>query len=434
MRASRNSAVVFLKQDMVHSVSLCDRQCQMLPPCWRLMRREMYASQDSYANAKHHALPAAAAFFASAGCLTQIQRSKRVAVSCGAGGEMQFGHAGPAELESIPGQKAQQLLLENLALFEDDLEREFKCLASSSNQKQASDNGAAVSSDSDAASLRLRILEVQRSERGRALSELLYLMVCKGFRSVGVPLARATKSGGRADLGPAPDVQQRLAQLHSSEALAAISEHLRRSFPGLSGPEGDGSSALPVRLTLFNLGQAYATSILYGYVLCRAEDRLKLERSFQPQNFTGSDRPLEDYIESIGTGKFQDTMVTLEAHLAAELQVCGAFGDLQQLKEQLHAQLSSRLQKSVSSCNDSLRDQVRSALQDAIVSGEVASLDITGADLRRLLAEAVAFGSLLFWAETQAQEMCDLTLVSRSRLDKFGIETDSDGNPVLPPS
>lgn len=368
----------------------------------------------------------------------RIQRSKRAAVSGGAGDEIQFRHAGPAELESIPGQKAQQLLLENPALFEDDLEREFKYLMSQSNQKQVSDTDAAVSSDSDAASLRLRILEVQRTERGRALSELLYLMVCNGFRSVGAPLVRAAKAGGRADLGAAPEIQTRLAQLHSAEALAAISEHLRKSFPsatpGLNDDDGGASAAQPVHMVLFNLGQAYATSILYGYVLYRAEARLKMERSLQPETLTGSERPLQDYIESIGTGNFQDTMVTLEAHLAAELQVCGVFGDLQQLKEQLSEKLSSRLKKSVSDSNSTLREQVQAAIQDAVASGEVASLQITGAELRRLLAEAVAFGSLLRQAEVQAQEMCDLTLVSRSRLDKFGIDTDSDGKPLLPPS
>lgn len=351
---------------------------------------------------------------------------------------MQFWHAGPAKLDSTPGQKAQQLLLENPALFEDNLEREFNNLVRDSSEKQAPDNGAAVSSDLDAASLHRRILEVRQSERGRALSELLYLMVCNGFHRVGVPLSKTAKDGGRADLGRAPEAEKKLALLHSPEALAAILEHLRRSFPGttpgLSDDQGDGSSANLVRLALFNLGQSYATSILYGYVLLRAETRLKLERSLQPKAFTGSGRSLEDYIESIGTGNFQDTMLTLEAHLAAELQVCAVFGDLQQLKEQLREKLSSRLEKSRPQGDGAGREQVRSALQDAIGSGEVASLEITGADLRRMLAEAVAFGSLLRKAEVQAQEMCDLTLVSRSRLDKFGIETDSDGNPVLPPS
>eukprot|EP00913_Durusdinium_trenchii_P009016 g8482.t1 len=85
----------------------------------------------------------------------------------------------PAKVKSLPGQKARQLLLENPFLFQVDKDQPDKENPDEAMWDAQSKNLGVCNLLQDfAASLRRRIEEVQESERGRALSELLYLMVC----------------------------------------------------------------------------------------------------------------------------------------------------------------------------------------------------------------------------------------------------------------
>lgn len=353
---------------------------------------------------------------------TPRSRLRRGFSACAAGGPGRPWEPGPAKVESLPGQKARQLLLENPMLFEDSLDSELEALSCEPEEQVDKDNQPEAGEEGldAAASLRKRIEEVRASERGRALSDLLYLMVCDGFRRVGYQLARPLQAGGRADLGGRAEEETLTTKLHSEEVLAAVEEHMAQSMPG--GMAAASLSVLQrmVQLPFFNIGQAYALTVQYGYVLKRAESRLQLERSLLPD---GGVKSLSSYIKGIGPGIFQDAMVSVEAHIASKMQVDAVFGDLQVLRGHLVNALAKRKPS---------RSGTNAAVQDAVNSGEVAAIYILVADVRRLLLEAAAFGTLLWQAEDKALELSSPTLTKQSRLSDFGVQADSDGNPVLP--
>lgn len=346
---------------------------------------------------------------------------------CGDGHE----DLGPAQIETISGQRSRQLLIENSALFQDNLAAEFKSLATSEQDDSLglppplpdpASQEEATSQQELLDLLQRRIKEVRNSERGHAKSELLYLMVCDRFREVRVRLTRSLKEGGRAVLELRHYRESALTlELHKPEVLAAIEEHVARTIPSATS----WTSEL-VQLPLFSAGQVYAMSLLYGYVLERALARLQLERQLGllVDQQTGDGHSLTTYLDSIGPGPFQDMMVSLEAHVAAELQVSALFGDLLQLKGDLRDKVSSR---AISKSN------VKAALEEVVASGEVKSLQLTFQEFRRLLLEALAFGSLLRLAEVQAQQLGELTAAPSCRLSQFGVDTDREGNPIVPP-
>lgn len=315
-------------------------------------------------------------------------------------------------------------------LFEDEIERELAELRKRRDDEEtlgavavaADGEGAAV--DGLGAELRERMVEVKRRDRLHVASELLYLVVCSRFASLSVPLVRPMREGGAVDLGET-DLRPLTEGVHSPQALDAVEAHLAGSF----GPASGGGSMptdranRPMRVSLFSAGQAYAMSSLYGYVLRRAEGRLQLESRLSGGASGGDDLEpgrLQRYIDKAGPGWFQDEMSTVEAQEALQAQVEALFGSLRRL-------------------NDELIDAVQrhgaatsAALQTVVETGEVAFLQLSVRQFRRLLLEAVAFGSLLHEAEAEIQRGYELSPATSSRLGEFGVPTDDQGRPLVP--
>eukprot|EP00435_Cladocopium_sp_Y103_P033375 s60_g8.t1 len=342
---------------------------------------------------------------------TPRSRLRRGFSACAAGGPGRPWEPGPAKVESLPGQKARQLLLENPMLFEDSLDSELEALSyepeeqvDKDNQPEAGDEGLDA-----AASLRKRIEEVRASERGRALSDLLYLMVCDGFRRVGYQLARPLQAGGRADLGGRAEEETLTTKLHSEEVLAAVEEHMAQSMPG--GMAAASSSVLQqmVQLPFFNIGQAYALTVQYGYVLKRAESRLQLERGLQPD---GGVKSLSSYIKGIGPGIFQDT--SRAAAQSGNVSYCEqieAFSEEARSERlQAEAERLTSLQKrgkghEVAVASGSLR-----SLGFGLVSGKAA------AEAAELILSLIGVG-----ASRQSVERKSLSLVESALRDGLGL-------------
>lgn len=372
---------------------------------WLLARGQL---DDSFVTARH---------------LRPLRHQRSSQAACTGQGEGTPWRPGPAKVRSLAGQKARQLLVENPVLFEVNLEEELSSL-SSSPALPMQDGANRSTKDAALASLRARIQEVQESDRGRSASELIYLAVCAGFQRAGYSPVQSLQAGGRVDLGSKLLNEDLLtSRIHSEEVLGAVEDHLTQSMPGGMAAKNSAALQQTVLLPQFNLGQAYAMTIQYGYVLRRAQSRLQLERSLHP-SAEGLDS-LRSYLKRIGPGMFQDAMVSVEAHVAAKLQVEGVFGDLQMLKGQL--------MKSIESRRSSGRD-TGAMLQEAVSAGEVASLLLGASDVRRLLLEAAAFGALLWEAESKASELASLVPSKQPRLSDFGVQADGDGNPVIPES
>jgi len=114
------------------------------------------------------------------------------------------------------------------------------------------------------------------------------------------------------------------------------------------------------------------------------------------------EQSLADYIKGFGREELQEirTVASAEAQAAMEAQVYALFGNLKELKLQLFGTIGR-----VSS-NEELAQKIR----DAIGSQQVDSVRLTPEDFRRLVLEAVAFGSLLCDSEMEANTVYELSV------------------------
>jgi len=120
---------------------------------------------------------------------------------------------------------------------------------------------------------------VKANERKRALEEILYALVVQKFVEVGVSLipslSPSSDQSGRG-VGHWPSEEEKLKRLHSSEAYEMIKNHLSLI---LGQRLDDESSIAPI--SKLRVGQVYAASIMYGYFLKRVDQRFQLEKSMK---------------------------------------------------------------------------------------------------------------------------------------------------------
>jgi len=317
---------------------------------------------------------------------------------------------GPAELLSLPARRAQHALSRDAAVLADALEKELL--------------GLRPVTDNEAETLLSNQTTIMTQVRCHSVAELLYVAVCARLRSAGAPPVQSIKRGGYVQFEHCNSASL-TSRVHSPLSIAAVREHIRASIVT------DGGHGL-IRLPLFSIGQAYAMSVLFGYVLHRAEQRFNLEAMLgdscaKLNEEAGPGRALQQYIdEFIGPGTFLDTMATQESQTAATMQVSSLFGDLRQLRTGIVTAVN-RDEGSPPS-----KEWLQQRLSDAMADGAIVHIQTSVDDVQRLLLEAVAFGSFLHGVEGLFSTVYELTPVTETRLDEFGIITDDDGCPVFP--
>mmetsp|Transcript_58137 Transcript_58137/g.112152 ORF Transcript_58137/g.112152 Transcript_58137/m.112152 type:complete len:378 (-) Transcript_58137:58-1191(-) len=316
---------------------------------------------------------------------------------------------GAVNLKTIPGQKAQHLLFENPALFEYAFDEEFSKLGSIVTEMHGTLDAAASERQDNAtveASLERRKVEVCIRSCQHIAVELLYVAVCARFHRLGVSLWQPLQANGRVQLVPAP-IDSLTTAVHSATALKAVEDHVANSFSFVGALPGQ-----LIQIPSFSIGQAYAMSVLFGYVLRRGEQHLKLEQMMGgSHNVDMHGSALLQYIEkAIGPGDFQDKMTSVEAQEVTKAQVSALFGDLQLLREATVRAL-----------------QNSPDIHAAVQRGEVSSLSMTVAEVRQLLLEATAFGALLHETEDEVRNVYELTPSLHSGLDSFGVDVDAQG-------
>lgn len=132
-----------------------------------------------------------------------------------------------------------------------------------------------------------RIAEVKANERKKALEEILYALVVQKFMDVDVSLIPAispssSDSSGRVDMWPIQD--GKLEQVHSPEAYEMIQNHLALI---LGNRLSDQNTV--AQISKLRVGQVYAASVMYGYFLKRIDQRFQLEKAMKilPQVLDG---------------------------------------------------------------------------------------------------------------------------------------------------
>lgn len=333
-------------------------------------------------------------------------------------------------------QKALYLLQENPILFESSVEEELEALQTQKDEDERRKNALEENPKEDTLVLRQRMEEVRDKERMRVATELLYLKVCGKFKQLNVPLIPTMKEGGNVRFGSI-DIKALTENVYSKDALDLVREHLYRIIGQQGSTAFMGNMAI-VQIALFQAGQVYAMSALFGYYLRRVDARFQLEKLAGTFGAWGDETPsetespfaqdqkqaqsLKDYVSNFGPEEMQrmTSIASVEAHMALESQVLALFGDLRVLKEKLVNALGPVMSN----------EEVSKKLEEAVRTGEVEAMRITSEDLRRLVLEAVAYGALLNDSEKQVDSLYELTpSVSRPM---GGLTGDDDVGRMLP--
>jgi len=352
------------------------------------------------------------------------------------GNEVDKWRFGPADVYTGPAQKAAYLLQQNPELFNAAVEEELEKLNEQKEEAKQQDETAGEKVEKDALVLRQRVKEVRERDRMRTAMELLYLQVCNRFLKLQVPLIPPLKDGGDIRFGGNVNLQG-LTDIYSQEAVALVKEHL---FGIIAQGNPFGPTSV-VQIALFQCGQVYAMSSLFGYYVRRVDARFQLEKlagafgawgdeSSEPKAVKLSDetvaQSLREYVTTFGPEELNRmrSIATVEAQMAMETQVSSLFGDLRVLKNKLLEAVGMVMSQ----------EEATEKLQKAIEEKKVESIRITTDDLRRLVLEAVAFGALLYESEKDADTFYELTPSNLRSMG--GLMGDEDGlgdSRMLPP-
>ncbi|CAH8284669.1 unnamed protein product [Eruca vesicaria subsp. sativa] len=183
----------------------------------------------------------------------------------------------PLQLQSPAGQFLSQILVTHPHLVPAAVEQQLEQLQTDrDSQGQNKDGSSAPGTD---IVLYRRIAELKENERRRTLEEILYALVVQKFMEANVSLVpsitpSSSDPSGRVDTWPTK--VDKLEKLHSSEMYEMIHNHLAL----ILGPRmGDLTSV--AQISKLRVGQVYAASVMYGYFLKRVDQRFQLEKSMK---------------------------------------------------------------------------------------------------------------------------------------------------------
>lgn len=313
----------------------------------------------------------------------------------------------PLQLESPIGQFLSEILHSHPHLLPAAVDQQLEQLQIDRESQKKDDS---PSSGTDLV-LYKRIAEVKANERKRALEEILYALVVQKFVEAGVsmvPSLSLSDPSGRVDQWPSEE--DRLERLHSPEAYEMIKNHLSLI---LGQRLDDGSSIAPI--SKLRVGQVYAASIMYGYFLKRVDQRFQLEKSMKtlPWGAEEEDTTIKQSMPdesrpSVGTphpeasswsspspGEFEDRIKpcrlrtyvmsfgqeTLQRYAAIRSKE--AFGLIEKHTEALFG-----------------RPEIVITPQGTMDSSKDDLIKISFGGLKRLVLEAVTFGSFLWDVES----------------------------------
>lgn len=164
-----------------------------------------------------------------------------------------------------------------------------------------------------------RINQLKATERSKAVEDIIYALVVQRFIESGASLVckiatLAETSGQVADVGPL--AFDALKSVHSPDALEMCQEHLNVVLGAGQSAYVDESTA--VQISKLRMGQVYAASVMYGYFLRRVDKRFQLEKTMKGAMGMLGFNPLEAVDAETGEEvKTSDEAESLAAEAAA---------------------------------------------------------------------------------------------------------------------
>ncbi|PHU23447.1 hypothetical protein BC332_08554 [Capsicum chinense] len=327
----------------------------------------------------------------------------------------------PLQLESPIGQFLTQILTSHPHLVPAAVDQQLEQLNTDRDAEQQKEEPSPAGTD---IVLYRRIAEVKANERKKTLEEILYALVVQKFMDANVSLVPAispssSEPSGRVDTWPSQD--DKLEGLHSPEANEMIQNHLALI---LGNRLGDNSSV--AQISKLRVGQVYAASIMYGYFLRRVDQRFQLEKTMKvlPQGVDDEDSSIQQVAgEDIRSVDKSDTSFRSPTQSHPELSSWsasgvspGGFG--QGIKptrlrnyvmsfdgETLQRYATIRSREAIGMIEKHTealfgRPEIVITPQGTVDSSKDELIKISFGGLKRLVLEAVTFGSFLWDVES----------------------------------
>lgn len=313
----------------------------------------------------------------------------------------------PLRLESPIGQFLYQILVSHPHLIPAAVEQQLEQLQTDRDAEKKQEEPSASGTD---LVLYRRIAEVKANERRKALEEILYALVVKKFMDADVTLVptlapSSSDSSGRVDSWASQD--EKLEQLHSPEAHEMIQNHLALI---LGNRVSDANSV--AQISKLRVGQVYAASVMYGYFLKRVDQRFQLEKSMKvlpdgmneeetniemrPQSQSDSSNPeVSSWSGGISPGGFGHGIKP------TRLRTYVMSFDAETLQK--YATIRSKEAVSIIEKHTEAlfgRPEIVVTPQGTIDSSKDELVKISFGGLKRLVLEAVTFGSFLWDVES----------------------------------
>ncbi|KAK5784160.1 UV-B-induced protein At3g17800, chloroplastic [Gossypium arboreum] len=181
----------------------------------------------------------------------------------------------PLEPRSAPGKFLSGVLQNQRQFFHFAAADELKRL---SNDRDAAVSRMFVSLDSDEACLHRRIAQLKEQECQAAVEDVMYMLIFYKFSDLRVPLVPKLSRcmyNCRLEIWPSKDWE--LESIHSIEVLEVVRDHISAVI-GLRADSSVTDNWATTEIQQLHLGRLYAASILYGYFLKSASSRHQLER------------------------------------------------------------------------------------------------------------------------------------------------------------
>ncbi|KAK6148002.1 hypothetical protein DH2020_018914 [Rehmannia glutinosa] len=325
----------------------------------------------------------------------------------------------PLQLESPIGQFLSQILISHPHLVPAAVEQQLEQLQTDRDAEKEKEEPSASGTE---LVLYRRIAEVKANERKKALEEILYALVVQKFMDANVSLVptislSAPDNSGRVDTWPAQE--DKLERLHSPEAYEMIQNHLALI---LGNRLGDSNSV--AQISKLRVGQVYAASVMYGYFLRRVDQRFQLEKTMKtlPQGIDNKENNIEHVMTEetrpggdIGNESPRNAQPHPEVSSWSGGIGAGGFGGIKPSRlrtyvmsfdgETLQRYATIRSKEAISIIEKHTealfgRPEIVITPEGTIDSSKDELIKISFGGLRRLVLEAVTFGSFLWDVES----------------------------------
>lgn len=166
-------------------------------------------------------------------------------------------------------------------LFHVAVQEELKLLA---DDRDAANSRMLLASESDEALLHRRIAEMKENQCEVVVEDIMSLLIFHKFSEIRAPLVPKLSRclyNGRLEILPSKDWE--LESIHTLEVLDMIREHVT-TVTGLKAKPSVTESWATTKVRQFLLGRIYVASILYGYFLKSVSLRYHLERNLNLAN------------------------------------------------------------------------------------------------------------------------------------------------------